>query len=248
MTAEDAYPWWLRRRIHEWIRALPDGSVEPEWEQGSRIILKPVCEKCQRRLNTVFESPASVLLKEMMDGSVIDLSPQQQVLVAGWIVKTGLVLLLERHPDGLANRLLREWLTHMLKGGTPPANATARIGYFSDNLEQSRKGFLPPGWPDVLDPREGIVSVISVPGFICETILGPAAVVRSFIDMTKDDDRFIVVWPPNVTHKWWPPPVTMGLFDSEAVREEWGHSEWYGNFPTVDTVPLLNAPAKRPAA
>ncbi len=232
-TEEDGYPKWLRKRIHEWLRALPAGALDPGWEQGRRVLLKPVCQRCQRRLNDLFEVPAHELLKTMMDGSIVPLAPRQQGIVAGWAVKTALVLVLERTVEPYAAQLLRGYLGHMLKDGTPPANATARVAYLSDGLERSREGFLPPGWPDALDTRQGFVSVISVPGFICETIIGPAAVVRSFIDVTKEDDRFALIWPPQIAETRWPPPIPLSLFGSEALREEWSHSEWYGNFPAV---------------
>ena len=50
----------------------------------------------------------------------------------------------------------------------------------------------------------------------------------------------MLIWPPQVTAAAWPPPVHLGMPDSEALRQEWNHSEWYGNFPTL-TVPVLPA-------
>jgi hypothetical protein len=242
-TAEDAYPWWLRRRIHEWVRALPQGSVAPGWEQGRRVLLRPVCEKCQRQLNQTFETPAHGLLKAMMDGSALDLAPREQVLVAAWAAKTALVLILQRTSptQGWKARLLQGHLRDMLKHGSPPVNATVRFAYLSDRLEQTQRRLLPRGWPELLPAGDSIVSVISVPGFIAETIVAPPAIVHSFIELTKDDDRFTVAWPPHLTSQRWPPPVTMGLLDSEASREAWGHTDWHGNFPVVAADPLIAA-------
>lgn len=231
-TEEDAYPKWLRKRIFEWLRSLPEGIPEQGWEQGARVLLKPVCQRCQRKLNEVFEIPNHDLLKAMLDGSVIKLSPQQQMALAGWTFKTALVLILERTTNPYAIQVLQRYLRDALEGGTPPSNATVRLAYLTDSLKDSRGGFLPPGWPDVLDPSEGFWSVISVPGFLGETITGPMPVVRSYIEATKDDDRFILVWPPQLVSVVWP-AIPLGFSDSEAMREAWQHSEWLGNFPTL---------------
>src|SRR4051812_28629355 len=88
-TKEDAYPQWLRARIRDWYSARPDG---PQWAQVSRVFLRPVCEPCQERLNELFEQPTSELLKTMLEGPLVSLSPRRQALLAGWAVKTGLVL------------------------------------------------------------------------------------------------------------------------------------------------------------
>ncbi|HEX4435378.1 MAG TPA: hypothetical protein VH061_01160 [Solirubrobacteraceae bacterium] len=197
-------------------------------------MLLKVCQPCQRRLNTVFESPASILLKEMMDGAVIDLTPRQQVLVGGWAAKTGMLLILARTDIAWMDRMLRHYLLHMLKEGTPPANSTVRIAYLSNDLKPPGTSFIPPGWVDVLPAAESIVSIISVPGLIAEVIVAPVAVTRSFADMTQDDDRFVLVWPPQVPNQRWPPPILLGPLDSEAIRDEWGHTDWHGNFPAVD--------------
>jgi hypothetical protein len=239
-TEEDGYPKWLRKRIHEWIRALPAGVVEPGWEQGRRSLLKPVCQRCQRRLNEAFEVPAHKLIKEMIDGSVINLTPRQQVVVASWCAKSALVLVLARTLDPKLTEKPRVYLRYMLEHGTPPPNATVRIAYLSGGLEQSHRHFLPKGWPGALASYE-IQHVLSTAGFVCETITSPGPILLPFIEATKDDDRFMVVWPPHITSQRWPPRIPLRLLDLEALREEWGHQEIHGNFPAL-TVPMPEKP------
>lgn len=97
--------------------------------------------------------------------------------------------------------VLRGHLINMLREGAPPANATARIAYLSDGVQEPRQRFLLPGWPDVLHP-----------GFVCETVFGSAAIVDSFVDMTKNDDRFTLIWPPQVSAALWPPATLLAMF------------------------------------
>lgn len=223
-TEEDAYPKWLRKRIHEWLRALPpEMPAPPGWEQGRRILLKPVCQPCQRRLNELFEVPAHGVLQEMMDGSVVALSPQQQITIAAWAVKTTLVLGLAKTGNLELAEKPRTYLLQMLEGGTPPPNATARIAYLSDGLEESSGGFVPPGWPAALAPYE-IEATICMPGLVCETITSPSPAIASFIEATQHDERFIVVWPPQVASVIWPPRIPLSLLDPITLKEEWEYS------------------------
>lgn len=151
-TREDAYPVWLRRRVYEWYRALPPGRVESGWKPGSRTMLAPVCQRCQRRLNALFEMPARPLLLEMLTGSTIDLSSRQQVVIAGWFVKTAIVLGLARNPNRgptalpeLSAERLRLDLCRMLKDGTPPIDATTRLAYVTHAPQQTL-------WPPLVAP------------------------------------------------------------------------------------------------
>jgi hypothetical protein len=172
----------------------------------------------------------------MMDGSAISLTARELVLVAGWSAKTALVLrLADKDTEPYAAEVIRGYLGHMLKDATPPPNTTIRLGYLSDSLHRSHEGFLPPGWPDALDPHRGFFGLLAVPGFVCETIVGPAPVIRGFIDATKDDDRFVLIWPPQITGALWPPRGLLGPLDLEPLREAWDRTgKWTGNFPELN--------------
>lgn len=223
--------------MYDWFRSLPKGYLPPDWTPGSKTILKPVCQQCQKRLNVRFESPAALVLKPMLDGSEVLLSPPQAKFVAAWGTKTALVLRLKAAIDqGMreATQDLRLQLLQLIEGRSPAPTTTTRIAYLADHLEASRGQLLPAGWPDVVEGRPGSwISVIAAPGLICETICAPSDVVGSFIDMTKDDDRFIVVWPEPPIPRLWPPREIMSLFDLDALSKAWGHRGWEGNFPTI---------------
>jgi hypothetical protein len=237
-TAEDAFPLWLRKRIFEWLRSLPPAFLPPDWEQGRKTLLKPVCQPCQRALNVRFEGPTSDLLKMMLDGTEVLLSPPQQALIAGWATKTSLVLRLKSAFDQElhgAIKDLRVQLRQLLKDRAPAANTTTRIAYFSDRLKASCGKLLPPGWPNALDHADtsSWFSVIAVPGFVSETITGPPHLIKSFIDMTKDDDRFLLLWPPHATPQRWPPSDLLSIYDIKILGDAWGE-KWAGNFPEIE--------------
>jgi hypothetical protein len=244
-TKEDAYPNWLRKRMHDWYRALPAEGVEPGWEQGRRVLLKPVCQKCQRRLNAVFENPAKPLLVEMLNGSVIELTVCDQVVLAAWFAKTAFVLGLTDTNPALSQEVipgLRASLRSMLVTGMAPDHTTVRIAYMAYGAHQTRKRFLPPGWSD--KSRYGIICVFSTVGIVCETLTGEQSALAPLIDATKDDDRFIRIWPQPVTSAVWPPAVPLAPQDVQALRYEWDHPPEIvgGNFPRIAPSPPDAAP------
>jgi hypothetical protein len=242
-TEEDAYPRWLRKRILEYFRALPPSDVEAGWEQRARVLLKPVCESCQRRLNTLFELPAHSLIKLMIDGSVMSLTARQQVILAAWFTKTALVLGMapmptraDATPENIAK--LRSHLCRMLEHGTPPHNATVRLAHISYSRQQ-------PVWPPILPPElpyrgmYEVCSIVAVPGIVCETLIGPQNYLAAFIDATKHDYRFLRIWPQEVAEARWPPRLQIGPADLSALRAGWDHAPESigGNFPQVTYPP-----------
>jgi hypothetical protein len=60
------------------------------------------------------------------------------------------------------------------------------------------------------------------------------------VDATKDDGRFLRIWPPQIAAAWWPPFQRLGPFDVANLREQWGHAPETvgGNFPPVRVEPL----------
>ncbi len=235
-TTEDAHPLWLRKRILAWFRSFPpEVIVDPKWEQAGRTLLKPVCQRCQRRLNETFEIPARPILTAMFDRSVVTLTPRQQVIVAGWIAKTILVLGLSpgKHPAAEYSDALRLYLCGTLDSGTPPDNATIRIAYVSEELDPPQRGFVPPGWPN--QDRLEFLSISGYPHLLCEMLVSNAPGTLAFIDATKDDERFLRIWPPHLTEVLWPPPSLLGLLDIAAFLAAWGEPAdiVQSDFPTL---------------
>jgi hypothetical protein len=213
--------------------ALPKEMRQPGWEQGSATILKPVCQRCQRRLNDKFENPAKRVLEPMLQGFAMMLTPRQQVVAAAWFVKTGLVLsLCPGRVEAVSAETAESYrvdLREMLDRGTPSEHATTRLACIAYHPTQSAHPFLPDGWPD--DRRYWTSNIITLPYVASETITAPEPSRLSFIDATQDDHRFIRIWPPLVTSQSWPPAVQLGIGDPQALRKAWGHPEMpHGNF------------------
>lgn len=220
----------------KWLRALPQDRLAEGWEQGSRVLIRHVCQACQQHLNTAFENSAKPLLVRMLDGSAIELTPTQQVIVGRWTAKTALMLGLNprnEHVTAEGRESLRLLLREVMQSGAPPPSATVRLAYLSDSRKPSEGMFLRPGWAD--PSLYEFVSIISVPGLLCETVIhvGPSA--AELIDVTKDDDRFLSVWPRQAASADWPPRRPLALLDAGQFRHEWGQpvDTVKGNFPDV---------------
>ena len=190
-----------------------------------RPLWKPVCQTCQRRLNQMFEIPASSLMLDLLEHVELALTPRQQIVIAAWLIKTDIIFALYREPPFAllpeACEFLRAQLLRMMETGDPPANATARIAAVKEGhvpVEMMRR-FLPAGWPN---PKISIVSSVSHVGtLVSETIIGGALSLVPYIQATQDDDRFVYVWPPQVSDVCWPPPERLSFYDVVELREEW---------------------------
>jgi hypothetical protein len=245
-TEEDAYPKWVFKHMRAFYRGLPKNMVPPGWEQSPRTLLKPVCQRCQRRLNVVFEQSALPLLKPMLEGFSLVLSPRQQVILAAWSVKTAYVLgLCPGRLEGVspeAKEGVRSDLFRMLQTGTPPDEATCRLAYIEYELSQDMRPFLPDGWPDIRRIRNRCT--LAITQVLCEILTGFGPTLDPFIDATKNDDRFVRIWPPHVRSQRWPPPIKLGIGDPQALRTAWGDPAQ----PHGDFAPLIMPPSRKPSA
>ena len=232
-------PKWLRQHILSLFEAikneLPQSTLPPKWQPARRMVLCPVCKPCNNRLNEVFENPAIDLIKEMIGGSIIDLTPRRQVILAGWLVKSDNLYELARTEHyGPGGRIPRPEQFHeelkldllgMMETGEPPANTSARVAYVSPSpiVLPTRQPFLPPGWPGQIIRR--LTSVNPILNVLSETALWPKESPQPmvFLDATQHDDRFINVWPPQITKARWPPRVILTPFDIDALRAAWHH-------------------------
>lgn len=225
-TAEDIYPRWLRKwvlGIMEAANATP--SDLPEFQPIPRPLWKPVCQTCQRTLNKMFEIPASALMLELLEHTELALTPHQQIVIAAWLIKTDIIFALYREPPFAPlpeqSRFLRAQLLRMMEDGTPPANSTARIAPIKegDVASDTTRRFLPPGWPNL---NISVVSSVSSLGtMVSETIIGGKLSVLPYVEATQDDDRFVYVWPPQVSNVSWPPPGRLSFYDVADLRKEW---------------------------
>jgi hypothetical protein len=225
-TAEDIYPKWLRKwilQIMEAANATP--SDLPQLRPIRRPLWKPVCQACQRTLNKMFEIPAKSLMLDLLEHAELPLNPQQQIVIASWLIKTDIIFALYRKPPfaPLPEQIafLRAQLVRMMQDGTPPPNATARIAAIKegDVPAETPRRFLPPEWPN---PHMSVVSSVSSLGtLVSETVIGGRLSVVPYIEATQNDDRFVYVWPPQLSDVHWPPSGRLSFYDVESLRDEW---------------------------
>ena len=230
-TEEHAYPDWLRRfsrGVLEYVEDVAD--MPPHWQNKlSKLVLKPVCIECQERLNETFEKDAADLVKSLIVGLELIFTPRQQVLVAGWFVKTALIVSLARsvkdpnYPQGGSPDARKVALQRMLQTGVPPAGVVLRLAYTPPDKEPTpgRKRFPPPGFPGGFRYDKSII--LSTWLALSETTVGVTEKgAAAFVRATENDDRFVLLWPPHVTDAHWPPnPISPSEVD--ALRNDWKH-------------------------
>lgn len=248
LTDEDIVPIWVRKLVFvEMFQIAP--------ENLPRKVKVRICVACNSRLSAVFESPASPILKPIIGGHTVALTPRQQVLIAGWLVKTDLLYMLY---DGIigasTNRdywahLLRE----MLETGLPPAGTSVRIGQTDHSAIED--------WPQPLDhllpeglPSPSMYALASVGFLAWETIHINRGSVIGFATDTPDSDWLVRVWPPHITKRLdWPPIGVVSQSELHAVRLRWERQSQIGGNSdglrmSATTVELeLMRPPTRPA-
>jgi hypothetical protein len=181
-----------------------------------------VCERCQKRLNRHFEIPAINLLKPMIAGQPITLSPEQQTIVASWVAKTGLLRLLKdaEHPKIAPNARLdrREHalrnLREVIKDLKPPANSFIRLGRYdwsasTDPTPLPERTYI----PSSPLPRMDAAGNGGAGHLYWELFLGrPDRLARIEQGMTSTDWHSRI-WPPQVGPLQWPPARALSPFD-----------------------------------
>jgi len=135
----------------------------------------------------------------------------------------------------------------MLEEGTPPHNTTVRLAYIlhDDQIEQTGN---PPRPPPMWTNRNlfDTSQIVAVPRLLGEVTSWRGENHLGFINATKDDDRFLYVWPFAMTTVDWP-PVGPPIRDWEVAsfREAWGHDaqDIGGNFPGI-YLPIAEPPTQ----
>lgn len=231
-TEEHAYPKWLLRYGRQRLRQAPPPalSLSPDWEQGAKVVLKPVCRGCQHRMNILFEQPARPLLMGMLEGSM-ELRENDRKILAGWFLKTSAVLGLARDNKSSGSKLerggrsrlenaLRSLLDH---NGTPPVNVCVRVACRSPLVMPNRRPLAP---PDPLLLAAGAEGMTFVTAFL--SIVSDIAVVYDRLALGRwlqiaSDSRFVRIWPVvDAGSCRWPPLVPIAFTDASRLAAERG--------------------------
>jgi hypothetical protein len=220
-TKEDAIPRWLDGHMRDALRAMPSERVPAGWEQQRRVVLKPVCQTCQRRLNTEFENPAKQLLLDMVAGANRTLSSRDQLIAAAWFAKTAFVLGLASTAHRGDVERLRQLASSTLRTLAPPGDASVRLAYSSVLVGPTSSPLLPRGWRE---SHQGLFSsVFWVGSLVVELMVGSPPTMRSFLAATQGDPRFVQMWPLVGGPVQWPPAERVAINAGNALSDAWGH-------------------------
>jgi hypothetical protein len=235
-TKEDVWPVWLRLELERLGGRRPD-----------RVIYY-VCGICQARLSKHFETPAAPILKPMLAGLAVQLSPDQQLIVARWIVKTQLLLLakdaerpviaptprLDRRDHAL--RLVRQVIADL----APPPGCLIRLGRHDRSLPKDPtpmedRTYIPTREFPRLDAAGSCISG----ALYWQCFLGRPDRLFSVVEATRSDDWYCQTWPQQPRSVQWPPPRTFSLFDFTLMAELMKHTRPPGTQTAVAEPPAL---------
>jgi hypothetical protein len=221
-TDEDIQPIWLRK-------TLLTATGWPKDRQAPPRMRARICGVCNHRLGKVFEVPTKDVMVPMVAGFQADLTPRQQVLIGAWLAKTCIIWSVVERKGGPefspSNReYLRTALVEMMATGLPPEHASVRIGARFPLYDNPYNA---PGYPGPGFQVPPHASLTSIGGFLYlafDVTIGGRHDLLDLINRTKDDDRFLRVWPPGIKRQHWPPAGGyLSDADLDALRYVWRH-------------------------
>ena len=215
LTNEDLEPIWLRNVVLQLVGQISGPAP-------ARLKIR-ICGTCNSSLGRRFEAKAAPLIKPMVMGERVQLTPREQVTVSWWIVKTALLGLLIKGymNDGWRQLLSRQIGRMILTDSVIPSGTSVRLV----RVEESGQA---PAWPDPnnyyaphLMPRVGLYGVSYYHSFGYELLTGEPNELQEFISNTSSD-RFVRIWPPTKGSVQWPPLLSFHPEELDRLRETWG--------------------------
>lgn len=172
-------------------------------QQFPRRIKMRICLTCNAALGKDFELEASALLKPMIDGSEVTLSPQQQGHIACWVIKTSLLVTLSPlqggHPErARAIAIIRD----LIAQGVPPAQTLVRL--FKTDIKDERVEFSPDQSVKYEAPPTAFFSVTTIGYLGWEMAIGPVGPILAYASQSADRLGFLRVWPSQWPRVQWP--------------------------------------------
>lgn len=228
LTREHIWPLWLASELPSdelTTFTFERAGMEPRvWEApATSTTVRTVCAKCNNGWMSALENRASDLLTPLVRGEAVRLGRPSQHVIAGWALKTA-VILDQMNPT---LPIPREHLDHLRQHGEPPDNvhvfAAAHAGEGPENtmsrstilelhLDQFEGGL----------PREAYVATVAV-GQLALQVIGcgiPASQNVAWVHNGRLSASVRRIFPPINRVKWPPGPVLPreGLF---ALADHW---------------------------
>lgn len=232
---EDVLPIWLRNLLLELAFAT-------RFQAPPRLKLR-ICQACNSQLGTIFENSAAKVLSPMIRAQNTALTPDQQQLLSGWIIKTSILLVFhnERLGTGPTERERREQLrailVAMMETGVPLEGVAVHVAARTNHLLHPATAGPPfaDGWPT----GKLIFSDMPALGpFVSRSVIGDSPDIKQFIDYAESDDWFVRIWPRQERTVQWPPARLLSQTDYGSQNYAWGH--WSGQ------VLMMRRPDQRP--
>jgi hypothetical protein len=158
----------------------------------------PMCGTCNGALNSRFEIPAQAILGPLFRGENATLTPSQQSLASGWIIKGELLMFFwhaHEHPEHPNAEMLRQIVVDMMARGLPPHQTTIRLGRV-DPRETPRPADTTMGLLPAAVPQCWMHSVSTIGPLFWEAVVAAEGELDAFIAATDDSDHLIRLWPP----------------------------------------------------
>lgn len=204
--------------------------------------LLSICRRCNSEMGEKFDDPTAPILKPMMDGYEVTLTPQAQVRVATWLLKYVLLGTLQiivnpktgtLQQDEPLRKYLADRLRHMLMTRTPPPGTFVRIAAvnMSDATPLSVDSIR--AYEPANDAPEGVISGAGRFGvFMYDGFIGSEDEVFDLINRAVDDKgRLIRIWPPQVEDVLWPPRPLFSESEYWSLVQAWPQDRQSRRYP-----------------
>ncbi|MCS5731995.1 hypothetical protein N1031_19745 [Herbiconiux moechotypicola] len=225
MTKEDVFNSWLRK-------FLADKSTNPTGFPP-RVVIH-ICERCNNELSRVFDTPASKVLKHMMNRTPGVLTREEQLVVARWRVKTDLLYNLLRTetfyiegPEPKTDESYerdRAMVMRMLDSeGSDLPEASVRVGIVDPLNTTTPPKLLAPNWPKEWNSH--VLSSVEPLGILLfeSVIFFPGQRVAFTKDNPPRDDFPYLAPTVKESIRW--PCQDLPAGTTQSLRQkEWKHS------------------------
>lgn len=209
LTNEDILPIWYRKYYLKRVGPFSPG-------RSPRRLTIRVCEMCNSTMGRKFENDAAALMLPLIRGDEVTLSVANQVRIAAWITKTGLLgSLASLRPGEWGFTLAGEMLRSLIDSGLPPTQTAVRIARPAASTEVERS-FLP---LEVI-PRISFYSMNVTMNLYWEMFVGPTASIMQYVDWCRanPEEAFVNIWPPAEPVDW-PSEDAVTMGEVAAMRD-----------------------------
>lgn len=204
LTKEHVYPGWLLREIGE----------------GYEAAILDICSPCNASLGRIFEAKASRLMKPMLRGHPVSLTVRSQKLLAGWLCKTAVLLVLREYQEPTLTDSTRldqradavDLVRVIMKRKGPPPGAYVRISQYDGLEAHDAAGFRPPNPPATSFYAMGVLSNIVSEVLVKKNGTDIDEVLAAYDAARKEagnDAWSMRIWP-RPEPATWPPLNTLG--------------------------------------